>query len=315
MSFPLLRLPDLALEEVLEQLIPKEILFLAQTSLQARRRISRHRKSYTVEIRVEDEDSGSFVEISRDCQEDFRIQVKNTRKRFDSSWRFQRSVPVRYEGDTLVSQWKQIDTAIQEILDFLMEIFQIEKVSFRICGSIDTHSAVLIVEHCISKNLKIGTIWWPFCKTDEIDKRILEASKHASDLCIIESRSSTICFNDFHLFRMYRLEILNARWMTVEQIVALRNCKQVELGYVRFDEESLNKILLGWMEDAGELEEVAICTHRRLEMEDVIIGLNLVRVQGGRNLKYYFITHNGTLFSVKASSAKSIVMKREEWEE
>uniref|UniRef100_A0A1I7UT63 F-box domain-containing protein n=1 Tax=Caenorhabditis tropicalis TaxID=1561998 RepID=A0A1I7UT63_9PELO len=277
MSFPLLRLPEVALEEVLKRFNPKEILFLVQTSLQARRRISRHRKSYSVQIRIDDGDFGSFVEISSDREKIFKIQLKPKRKGSETSWRFKRVVPIRYEGDTLVSRWKRIDTAIKEILDFLMEIFRIKEISFRFKGSIDTRSAVLIAEHCISKNLRIGSADWGDWISGKMAKRFLEASKSASNMIIGINSLSTICFYDFHLFRMDRLKFKYARWMTVEQIVALRNCKQVELTYVRLDESSINKILLEWVKNSGELQQVQMYNYRDINTEEAIKGLNVVR--------------------------------------
>uniref|UniRef100_A0A1I7UT64 F-box domain-containing protein n=1 Tax=Caenorhabditis tropicalis TaxID=1561998 RepID=A0A1I7UT64_9PELO len=315
MVFALFRLPDVALEEVIKKFNPKEILFLTQTSLRARRLISRHRKSYSVEIEVNDELYGSFVEISSDHRETFIIHMKTRRRGFNTSWRFQRVVAVRYEGDSLVSRWKRKDTAVQEILDFLMEFFRIKQISFRFQGSIDTRSAVPIVENCISKNLKIENVEWPDRVSCKIAKRVLEASKSASNLNIEFESCSTIRFNDFHLFRMDQLEIWNVMWMTVENILALRNCKRIELRCVRLDESSINKILLELMENPGELQVVRLDTYKEgFKMEEVVKGLNVVRIDEGDNWRrqtYWLTGNNGIQLSVTKATRRIIVIERE----
>uniref|UniRef100_A0A1I7UT61 FBA_2 domain-containing protein n=1 Tax=Caenorhabditis tropicalis TaxID=1561998 RepID=A0A1I7UT61_9PELO len=307
-DFLCLEIRRLACEEVCTR---NSLLFLVQTSLQARHQISRHRKSYNVRIRIENRDFVSFVEISSNREEIFTIQVKNTREGSETSWRFQRVVPVSYEGDTLVSLWRRKDEVIQEILDFLMEFFRIKEISFRFKPSIDIRSAVLIVEHCISKNQKIANVEWEYWKTDKIARRCLEASKSASNMIIGISSSSTIHFDKFHLFRMDRIEIKYAKWITVEQIVALRNCKRIDLGNVLFDESSLNKILLEWIENPGELQEAQIFFPVGIKLEDAIKGLKISRVEINRSKQKYWLNgNNGIEFSI-TEYLSHVVIKRE----
>uniref|UniRef100_A0A1I7UT65 F-box domain-containing protein n=1 Tax=Caenorhabditis tropicalis TaxID=1561998 RepID=A0A1I7UT65_9PELO len=318
MSFPLFRLPEVALEEVIKRFSPKEILFLVQLSLQSRRRISRHRKSYNVKIKVDDETNGSFVEISRDRQKSFKIQMTRDIIVSDTSWRFQRVVTAKIRNDTLVSYWNEryfdiyLDnkTAIQEVLDFLMEIFRIKEISFKFKKSCETRYALPIVENCISKKVKLGKLDWSFSGRQDIDERLLIASKGASDLHIRKYIDLPIQFYDFHLFRMDRFVILDASWMTDKQIADLRNCKRIELGYVCLDDWDINDILLEWMENPGELQKVRMCNYQNINIDKVVNGLNVIRIEEeGR--KHWFIADNGIRFSATVTAEDIIVIERE----
>uniref|UniRef100_A0A1I7UT55 F-box domain-containing protein n=1 Tax=Caenorhabditis tropicalis TaxID=1561998 RepID=A0A1I7UT55_9PELO len=315
MSFPLFRLPEVALEEVLKKFNPKEILILTQTSLRTRHRISRHRKSYSVEIRVVRERLESYVNIINTDRKFFRINIHTWVTQFDSSWRFHTIVPVRYEKDALVSFWTQKDIAFQEILDFLNEIFRIKEVSFNINRK-SSDSAVHILEHCASKNLKIGSVDWPsFSGDKEVTEKILMASKGASHLNIRVFTSSSMRFDHFHLFRMDLLEMEFAWWMTVENIVSLRNCKRIRLKFLSFTTLSLKQIFREYLKNPGELCDLRINIDYCIRMEQAIEGLNVVRVEEGNDMrgsKYWFSGHNGVKISATMMDwNKTVVIKRE----
>uniref|UniRef100_A0A1I7UT62 FBA_2 domain-containing protein n=1 Tax=Caenorhabditis tropicalis TaxID=1561998 RepID=A0A1I7UT62_9PELO len=116
---------------------------------------------------------------------------------------------------------------------------------------------------------------------------------------------------------MERVEIEDASWMTVEQVLALRNCKKVELWLVRFDESSINKILLEWMENPGELQEVHMFLSLEMNLEQLIKGLKVSRVEEGddedddEDKKYWIERNNGLQFSMTIGWLDSVVIKRE----
>uniref|UniRef100_A0A1I7UT85 F-box domain-containing protein n=1 Tax=Caenorhabditis tropicalis TaxID=1561998 RepID=A0A1I7UT85_9PELO len=246
MSFPLLRLPDLALEEIIKFCDHQEILFLVQTSQRVRRLISRHTKSHRIKIKVIDQKFSSSVEILCDHQETFRI-VRDTYYG-DLRWKFQSLMKVRKPLEFI---WKREDPMLQGVVDFLMEIFRIEEVSFKIEQS-SYCQAVLVLENCVSKNLKIGSVEWLTCSgSDEMARKFLMLSKGATKLNFKKLASLDFKFDHFHLFRMDHLRIDNATWITAEQVVALRNCKRIDLGFVLFHEPFTTKILREYLENPG----------------------------------------------------------------
>uniref|UniRef100_A0A1I7UT72 F-box domain-containing protein n=1 Tax=Caenorhabditis tropicalis TaxID=1561998 RepID=A0A1I7UT72_9PELO len=315
MSFPLLRLPELVLGEILKNYDPKEKLFLVQTSQRARRLISKHTKLHTVKIRIVD----SYVEISSHHELFFRILIETVKDHFfrslqvHSSWRFNTVVPVRYQGYTLVSLWKRDDTSFQEILDLLNEVFRIKEVSFEIV-QVPSNWIVPVLEHVNAKNLKIGSVELPTSKeNEEMAERLLMASRGASCLKIKGFNFPTIHFNHFHLFRMDYLMFRDASFMTVENIVDLRNCKRVFLDNVLCKEVDMNKILREYMKNPGNLQELRMTYYGSTELEEVVKDLNIVEIEviEGRYPKYWLITDNGIRFSVTKGSSRTVVMIRD----
>uniref|UniRef100_A0A1I7UT53 F-box domain-containing protein n=1 Tax=Caenorhabditis tropicalis TaxID=1561998 RepID=A0A1I7UT53_9PELO len=313
MSFPLLRLPCLALEEVLKNFNPKEILFLVQTSLRTRRRVSRL-KPISIKVLIVDGMISSYAAILCKDEDTFRIKTYTRGVSFNSSWRFQTVVPVRYEENALVSRWTQKGIAFQEILDFLNEIFRIKDVSFDVKED-SSYLALHILERCVSQNLKIGSVDWPlFSGSNETVERIFMASKGAYHLNIQGYNSSPIRFNHFHLFRMNRLRIGNASWMTLENIVALRNCKRIRLGCAWDHVSDVNTILREFMKNPGELQELQMSCHYANKLEEMVEGLNIFRSEeenAMRNQKYWFTGRNGIRFSATMERMTEIVIKRE----
>uniref|UniRef100_A0A1I7UT66 F-box domain-containing protein n=1 Tax=Caenorhabditis tropicalis TaxID=1561998 RepID=A0A1I7UT66_9PELO len=311
MSLPLLRLPDLVLGEIIKNLSHKEILFLAQTSLRARRRISRHKPLHDIKITFDDGGFDSYVQIFSDNQEIFRIIIATCEEeQFDSSWRFKTIVPVRYEKETLVFLWK--GDAFQEILDFLMEIFRIKKVSFEIQAA-STCRILHLLEYCVSKNLNIGSVEWPtFSDSVEMTERLLMASRGARNLSF---KGFNFPSFNFHQFRMNRLQILEATQMTPDHVVALRNCKNINLEYVEFDEDAINYILLEYMKNPGRLRELRMYCCNDFRIRKVVTGLNIVEVYEGNSVrepKFWFTSLNGIRFSVtKEWYAETVVLQRE----
>uniref|UniRef100_A0A1I7UT89 F-box domain-containing protein n=1 Tax=Caenorhabditis tropicalis TaxID=1561998 RepID=A0A1I7UT89_9PELO len=305
MSFPLLRLPCLALEEIVKNCNHKEILFLVQTSSRARRLISRHTKSHFVKISFVDEIIVPHVQLFYGDQEFFRILIYAEGENFDSSWKFKTLVPVSYDNEEqcLLSCWTKYDQAFQEILDFLNEVFRIEDVSL-VNNPKDFYRLVPIAEHVASKNLKIRSVYWSlFSGNEEMENRLLTVTKCATDFKIREMNFFSIRFDHFHLFRMDRLEIDHSSWMTAENVVALRNCKRVRLGSVWFEATDINKILLEYIEDPGELLELRLTSRKDIRLGDVVTGLNAVEV---------LITgQNGIRFSATMLWEDTIVITRE----
>uniref|UniRef100_A0A1I7UT71 F-box domain-containing protein n=1 Tax=Caenorhabditis tropicalis TaxID=1561998 RepID=A0A1I7UT71_9PELO len=311
MSFPLLRLPHLALEEIVKSLSHREVLFLSQTSLRARRQISNPTKSHSITTRIVDDRLDSCVEIFCPYQLFYRIKIDNYRREpSNSSWRFKTPVPVYYEKDNLISHWTKNDTGVHDILDFLNEIFRIKQVSFEInLGNSD--SGVKFLEYCVSKNLKIGLVQWnSFIPNDETNERILMASKSALNLKIRGYNSkNSLHFDNFHLFRMDWIEIKYSAWMTVENIVDLRNCKRVKLGEVLLNAEDINKVLRGFMENPGEMQELQMDCCNKIKLEEVVEGLHFNR-QNDREM-YWLTSNNGIRFSVSMMLWSTVVIARE----
>uniref|UniRef100_A0A1I7UT74 F-box domain-containing protein n=1 Tax=Caenorhabditis tropicalis TaxID=1561998 RepID=A0A1I7UT74_9PELO len=307
MLFPLLSLPDLALEEIVKNFDHKEILFLTQTSQKARRQISKHKKSHSVEIKVTDFD----VEISCNNRKFFRIQIKTWGREFNSSWRFKTLVPVQYQESTLTCFWRLEFTAFQEILDFLKEIFQIKEVSLKVIEERSSWVAP-ILEHCVSKNLKIGSVEWsPIKKNEEMVDRLLMASRGASWLKIRGLQFAPIRFNHFHLFRVDQLSILYAIWMTAENILALRNCKRLDLGFIRLNAVDMNRILREYIKNPGNLQEIRLTCYECLELDEVVKDLKIVGIEGGDNPKYWFAGQNGIRISAMMESIRTLLITRE----
>uniref|UniRef100_A0A1I7UT68 F-box domain-containing protein n=1 Tax=Caenorhabditis tropicalis TaxID=1561998 RepID=A0A1I7UT68_9PELO len=297
MSFVLL--PDLVLEEIFKSLSMKEM----------------HTKSHSIKIIVVDEKFERYVQIFHNHREIFKILIKTKDKKyFDSLWRFQTVVPVRYEWNTLVSYWKREVQGFQEILNYFNGLFLIEEVSFEFKQS-NSHRIVPIVEYCFSKNLKIGSVDWPtFSESDEMTKRLLMASRGARDLDIKGFNSPSTHFNHFHLLKIDRLHIRNASWMTAEQAVALRNCKKISLGSVWLNEEDINRILREYIKNPGELQELRMSCYNDIIVEDMVKGLKIVRVNDGnmvRDSKYWFIAGGGIRFSAMRGWMGTIVIKRD----
>uniref|UniRef100_A0A1I7UT57 F-box domain-containing protein n=2 Tax=Caenorhabditis tropicalis TaxID=1561998 RepID=A0A1I7UT57_9PELO len=265
MSFPLLRLPDLALEEIIEKFNPKEILFLVQTSKRARRLISRHKNSHRVNILIYDGICDSFVGIICNNQELFRIGIDTKERGSNSFWRLQTLLPVCYEVNGWVSICTKKDTGFLEIPDFLNEIFRIEEVSFEIEETLN-HLAARIIENCVSKNLRIASINLPF---KDIDERLLTASKGASRLNVGGIDYSSILFHHYKLFRMDSLQIVCCSWMNVEEILTLRNCKRVDLGCLQLKATHINKILREYIENPGELQEFRMFCINDIRLEEM----------------------------------------------
>uniref|UniRef100_A0A1I7UT84 F-box domain-containing protein n=1 Tax=Caenorhabditis tropicalis TaxID=1561998 RepID=A0A1I7UT84_9PELO len=311
MPFPLLRLPALAIEEIVKNCDHKEILFLVQTSSRARRLISRHTKLHSIGIAVVDNASSSYAGIFYGEREIFRVSIQTWREQINSSWRFQ--FFVRDERNILVSLWKQKDTCIQEILDFLKGIFGIEEVSFKVEQS-SSCQAVLILENCVSNNLNIGSVdWLTISGSDEMTGRFLMASKGATQLNFNGFYSITFRFNHFHLFRMDQLRIENATWITSEQVVALRNCKRIDLGFVWLDEPSINKILREYLENPGKMQEIRMSFPLGITLEEVVKGLDAVRIEesnGERAQKYWFNGKEGLQLSLTKEWMGPIVITR-----
>uniref|UniRef100_A0A1I7UT93 F-box domain-containing protein n=2 Tax=Caenorhabditis tropicalis TaxID=1561998 RepID=A0A1I7UT93_9PELO len=311
MSFPLLRLPCLALEEIVKNFNHDEILNLAQTSRRAKRSISKHTKMHFIRIFFYDA-SISYFQILHDNLPILRIHIYDqfSQKKRAISWK----QAIRLVDGTMVCAWKREVQDFQEILDFLNEIFRIEKVSFTV-DSEDPHFAMLLMEHVVSKNLKIGRVdWQELIRTREMAERLLTVSKGATDLKIKGLQFLFFCFDHFNLFRMDQLRIEEAAWITAEQVVALRNCKRVSLGDIWFGEESINKILLEYMKNPGQLQELRMCFNCVIRIKRAMTGLNNLEVvegDDGSESKYWLITDNGIRFSVTKERSATVVIKRE----
>uniref|UniRef100_A0A1I7UT87 F-box domain-containing protein n=1 Tax=Caenorhabditis tropicalis TaxID=1561998 RepID=A0A1I7UT87_9PELO len=267
MPFLLLRLPCLALEEIVKNWDHKEILFLAETSQKARRLISRHTNSYFVKITVIDEYFATYIQM-----------FYTDGKHFHTSWRFKTLLPIfyDYERNDVLSCWRQDEQAVQEILNLLNDILRIELVSF-INNSNNACRLVPIAEYVVLKNLKIGRVDWGwFSGDEEMEERLLMVSKDATNF---KMEKFGIRFDHFHLFKMDRFEIENAEWMTVDQVIALRNCKKIRLRSVCFGSTDINKILLEYMENPGELQELRLSSSQIISLREVVTGLNAVEVR------------------------------------
>uniref|UniRef100_A0A1I7UT73 F-box domain-containing protein n=1 Tax=Caenorhabditis tropicalis TaxID=1561998 RepID=A0A1I7UT73_9PELO len=309
MSFRLLRLPDVALREVLKKFNPKETLLLAQTSLQSSRLISRHRRYHDIKITVVDGDFDSYMHIFYGEREIFRIFIDTRREdNYNSFWRFKTLVPVRYLRNTLMSRWTQKVTAFQEILDFLNKIFRIKEVSFEISRE-PSNWVVLILEHVKAKNLKIESVEWSEAKENEdITERFFMALKGVRYLSI----QGFSRFNYYHLLQMDLLQITGASKMIAENIVALRNCKRVSLVFVWLRAVDMKRILREYMENLGELLELRMKYHIYVELEEVVKGLDVVRIEEeGNHPKYWFTTNDGIRFSVTREMTMIVVIRRE----
>uniref|UniRef100_A0A1I7UT77 F-box domain-containing protein n=1 Tax=Caenorhabditis tropicalis TaxID=1561998 RepID=A0A1I7UT77_9PELO len=304
MSFSLLRLPDLALEEILKNFRHKEILFLAQTSQRARRRISRLIKSQAFQIRAVDDSFSLFVQIFYEDREIFRIFTGAQEEQIN--WRFKTLFTDWYQENTWVCHWRR---DFQELMNFLNELFRIKQVSFQICKE-PSSSVLLFLDHITAMNLKIGKVEWSaFKRNQEMTEKFLMAFRGASYLEIKGFNSPSIRFNHFHLFRMDQLLIRDARWMTVENIIDLRNCKRVNLDFVELDTANMNQILWKLTKNPGEIQELRMTGD--IKLRGLVKGLNNVRVEkGGRALIYWFTTDNGVQFSVTEDFI-TVVIKRD----
>uniref|UniRef100_A0A1I7UT79 F-box domain-containing protein n=1 Tax=Caenorhabditis tropicalis TaxID=1561998 RepID=A0A1I7UT79_9PELO len=306
MSFPLLRLPDVALKEVLGNLSLKEILFLVQTSLKARRRISLQRTP--IEILVVDAERDFYIQISSDNKETFEIEIATLGVGPLFYWKIE--TPVRYEKLILESFWTRNPPGFQEVLDFLDNVFRIEvSVEIKPCNS---SRALPIMEYIASKNPKMGTTkWWTFGGSDEKAERFLMASKRANKLNFKGFYSTTFNFNHFHLFRMDKLHIVNATWMTSDQLVALRNCKRVYLESVCLNAADISKVLQEYLKNGGKLWELRMFFPLGIDLEEAIKGLKVSRVEEENSVrakKCWFARNNGIQISVTREWADIVVI-------
>uniref|UniRef100_A0A1I7UT80 F-box domain-containing protein n=1 Tax=Caenorhabditis tropicalis TaxID=1561998 RepID=A0A1I7UT80_9PELO len=296
--FPLFRLPDIVIGEILKNWSHKEILFVVQTSLRARRLISKHK--IRTKLSVVDAEYDFYFQISYDHKEPFKIDIVTRGDNFDSFWLFQYFIPVRYQGNMLVSRWKEAIHAFQQILEFLDDVFRIKEISFEIKPYLSGR-AVPIVEYVASRNIKFGSVHWSkFCGSDEMAGRFLMASKTASDLNFKGLYSNTFRFDHFHLFRMDNLIISNASWMTLKNILALRNCKQVYLGEAHMNTADINKILREIIENSGKLQELRMHSSYVVNMEEAIKDLEISRIENAnimREKKYWLTGNNGKQIS------------------
>uniref|UniRef100_A0A1I7UT94 F-box domain-containing protein n=1 Tax=Caenorhabditis tropicalis TaxID=1561998 RepID=A0A1I7UT94_9PELO len=311
MSFPLLRLPDVALEKVVRNYDHNEIIHLALTSLRAKCKISRHTKKHFIRIFFCDTSRTSYLQILSNGLRIPRILVDWGR---GPSWRFQAFVPIESSFDT-VSHWKRDIQDFREILDFLNEIFRIEDFKFFI-DSKDPRFALLFMEHVASKNLNIRRVDWPsFAGNEEMAERLLMASKGAIEVEIKGLHFRSIRFDHFHLYRMDQLRIEHASWITADQVANLRNCEQVRLGNVRLITPEINKILLEYSRNPGQLRELRMQNHCRIKMREAMKNLKNLEIEeknGARDVIYWFTTDNGVRFSVtKAWRTEIVVIKRD----
>uniref|UniRef100_A0A1I7UT22 Mitochondrial transcription termination factor family protein n=1 Tax=Caenorhabditis tropicalis TaxID=1561998 RepID=A0A1I7UT22_9PELO len=167
----------------------------------------------------------------------------------------------------------------KEILDFLNEIFRIEEVTLYL-GSSSSHRVLLITEAVASRNLKIEGVLWTACsQKNKGVERVLMSLKGAADPDITFSSYPPIRFNHFHLFRADSLVFKNATWLTVEQVLALRNCKKVRLKGLRFNAADIKEILQKYIEDPGELEELRMTCKDVIFLQEVVKELNVVRIE------------------------------------
>uniref|UniRef100_A0A1I7UT54 F-box domain-containing protein n=1 Tax=Caenorhabditis tropicalis TaxID=1561998 RepID=A0A1I7UT54_9PELO len=303
MSFPLLSLPCLVLEEIIKTLNPMEIIFLVQTSQGARHRVLRYTKSHVIELLIAD----SYVGILCKDQDTFRVKTFTPFSQFNSSWTLQTIIPIQNDSDVSTQKAR----AFKKVLKILEKTFRIKKVSFETKDD-SSFSAVHVLEYCVSKNMKIGRVNWPtFSKNNEMAKRILMASKDASYLNIGGDSPSSMRFDHFHLFRMDFLRIEDAWWLTVENIVDLRNCKRILLGCVR-DKLNINKILLEYMKNPGELQEIQMFCFDHITPEEMVKNLKIVRSEKSNVIqKYWFNANNEIPFSAMVLDMETVVIKRE----
>uniref|UniRef100_A0A1I7UT83 F-box domain-containing protein n=1 Tax=Caenorhabditis tropicalis TaxID=1561998 RepID=A0A1I7UT83_9PELO len=311
MSFALFRLPEVALEELVKNYSHKEVLFLVQTSQKARRRISRHTiKTHSIKPVVFYNKWYSSVELRYDNREIFEIHIQSIGDHFNSTWRFQTIVPVLSDGNSLSSYWIDHIEAFKEILNFINEIFRIEKVLLEIKVK-NSREPFLIAEHVILMNLNIGYInWQRYCGKEEMEK-LLIVSKDATDLIIKGFDLFSTRFDRFDLLQKDRLEIDHSTWMTVENILALRNCKRVWLRKASFKPLQVNQILQECLENPGELQLLRMYSLFRVTLENIVTGLNAVRVQAGIIKRVRITGNNGIQFLVTLESKDTIVIKRE----
>uniref|UniRef100_A0A1I7UT82 F-box domain-containing protein n=1 Tax=Caenorhabditis tropicalis TaxID=1561998 RepID=A0A1I7UT82_9PELO len=292
MSFPLLRLPFFALDEIVQNLSEEQKLTLAKTSQRVKRLVSKHTKSNSIRIFSYDERFLAYT-----FYDDQKSDRKEQSSLPDSSMICRREVP-----------------EFRETLDFLLEIYRIKNVSIRMI-EYPVIRGIIILEYCVSKNLKIESVWGSvFSKKDEMLERFLIASKDATELTIRGIIiSPPYSFDHFHLFRMDRFEIGYAPWITVEQVLALRNCKRVDMGYVQFNASDITRILLEWLENPGELMELRMSFDIQMTIEEVVEGLRAVRSQESNegNPKYWLTGNNGVQFPAMMERDRIILMKRE----
>uniref|UniRef100_A0A1I7UT86 FTH domain-containing protein n=1 Tax=Caenorhabditis tropicalis TaxID=1561998 RepID=A0A1I7UT86_9PELO len=211
-------------------------------------------------------------------REFFRIYIKTQGENFHEFWRFKTLVPVLpdYQKNLLFSRWTQIEQAYKEILDFLDKIFWIKEVSFS-NNVMFSCRLVPIAEHVVSKNLKIGSVnWQTSVENGKMAERILMVFKDATNFKTGGLGFFSIRSDPFHLYRMDRFEIEHASWMTVDQVIALRNCKLIQLGDVQFNSTDINKILLEYVENPGKLLELRLSGSENIILRDVVTGLNAV---------------------------------------
>uniref|UniRef100_A0A1I7UT76 F-box domain-containing protein n=2 Tax=Caenorhabditis tropicalis TaxID=1561998 RepID=A0A1I7UT76_9PELO len=295
MSFPLLRLPEVALGEVVKNFIPIEILFLVQRSQKARRLISRHRRLHPIKITEVDGQSDSYVQIFYGDREVLRIFAVNQGK-FNLFWRFKTRIAVRYlvhnEMDTLISFWTEKVKAFQEILDFLNEIFRIKEISFEIVKG-PSNWVVPVFEYVKAK----------------IGKSEASNGRHS-----IESERYPKVFSWLlgGLFRMDQLQGPFAWFMTTEILIALRNCKHINLEYIRLNAIDMNKVLREYTKNPGNLQELRITYPGDADLKGMVKGLNIVRFENKEtNPKYWFITDNGIRFSLTKENIGAIMISRD----
>uniref|UniRef100_A0A1I7UT81 F-box domain-containing protein n=1 Tax=Caenorhabditis tropicalis TaxID=1561998 RepID=A0A1I7UT81_9PELO len=272
MYFPLFRLPDVPLKEVLRNLSLIEILYLVQTSRRSKRRIW-HQRTPT-KILVVDGDYDFYVQFSYGNKETFKIEMETRGDYFNSYWMFQYFVPVRLDGNILVSRWKTAIDAFQQVLEFLDAVFRIKEISFEI-KPYWSGRAVPIMEHVASRNMKIGSVdWSKFCGSDE----------------------------------------MAGSWMTVENLVALRNCKRINLENVRLNAVNMNKILREYMRNPGNLQEIRIRYYGSMKLEKIVKDLNIVGFEEGNKEtepKYWLTTDNGIRFTVTKEFYGAVVITRD----
>ncbi|EFO96561.1 hypothetical protein CRE_23150 [Caenorhabditis remanei] len=279
---PLLRLPNLAIHEVVKLMDPMGILMLSYTSFKTKCVIRPFLVKPDFRIVLIDNSSGqsvafgihgfgfSVLKINVD-QENVDLPVS----KFTLSTGRVISVPLSVTDQ--VTHWSTRYEGFIRLLQIILDTFSIKSVSWSIDNQVDESTDLLVTDWVANQGLKLLLLRVTGEKINVgVVHSLLQLFESTPQLELLGRQDFTRYF--FEDYKFSRLRIHNAEWFHLSWAV---HSKSVKLTVKLFDELSLNEFLLLWMgkESSVMLEHLDLVqTDGIFNISSVINGLEAVRM-------------------------------------
>ncbi|EFO88519.1 hypothetical protein CRE_13038 [Caenorhabditis remanei] len=237
----LLHMPSIPLNKVLRHFSVLELFEFSQCSQKAAAAIKLiGTKNFKLELNF----NLSYVRIN----DDFKFEVKKLRadevENVTGFRTFEKNQNMIYmdSRNKITCLWEDRFARLRTIFSHLSKLFGCPTYSVRSDASVPTHAFLLVMHEIISRQSEINVLEIA-CKSLQENnvKWILEKLTVTDELMLGEKLSEDFGKNNSIHFVAKSLFIFNAKWVTPQKLLSMRNCVAIELdGSLLTDQDIIN---------------------------------------------------------------------------